>query len=206
MSLLRSFPKLTDGASQKPHLWGPKGRIPELAFPKSGGEYTRLKCRTGQEQEHLLDQMPDTLDAAIEQTQTQSIERAPPILEAGALGDVLDWIALRRAKNDGLPMDVETGDNCTVLRKERRSFFLRLGRDFLFNVVKHANAEQARLQCQCSNDRVVLAVIDDGDGLVPDRANGDTGDGFGLNSVRERLEMIGGQLDLESAPGEGRAP
>lgn len=156
------------------------------------------------EQEDLLEQMHDTLDASTKQVQTLSTELAPPILEDGTLGDVLDWLGVHMEKRHGLTVDVESEDRCVVFRKELRILLFRLVRELLFNVVKHADSEEARLQCQYSeDDQVVIDVIDEGDGFDTDDLDGDKTDGFGLYSVRERLDMFGGRLELESAPGDG---
>ena len=79
-------------------------------------------------------------------------------------------------------------------------------RELLFNVVKHAKVANARVELSLTADgRVRLTVSDEGVGFDPEtlRAWDGTDQGFGLFSLRERLELLGGRLDVESAPGRG---
>jgi signal transduction histidine kinase len=82
----------------------------------------------------------------------------------------------------------------------------RAVRELLFNVVKHAQVRDARVQLGHDADsRIRIVVSDDGAGFEPDvvRAREGTAGSFGLFSVRERLESLGGQLEVDSAPGRG---
>jgi signal transduction histidine kinase len=79
-------------------------------------------------------------------------------------------------------------------------------RELLFNVVKHAGVGHARVQLhQMSDGRACLVVSDEGVGFDPEllRAREGTDRSFGLFSLRERLELLGGRFEVESAPGRG---
>ena len=84
----------------------------------------------------------------------------------------------------------------------------RTAQEALQNVAKHADAQSVRLRLQRHKDRVVLEVADDGAGFdtaAPSVgwAGGPGPTGFGLAGMRERAELLGGQLDLAAAPGRG---
>ena len=69
------------------------------------------------------------------------------------------------------------------------------------NVVRHAEAKNAEVKLQILDTKIQLSVSDDGIGFDPD-AKDDEG-GLGLISMGERIEKLGGELIILSAPGEG---
>lgn len=82
----------------------------------------------------------------------------------------------------------------------------RAAQEGLTNVQKHAGAGHARLEVLFGADEAILRLSDDGRGFesarLADLAPGRVG-GYGLQGVRERLELVGGSLHIESAPGAG---
>ncbi|MES2660384.1 MAG: histidine kinase [Verrucomicrobiota bacterium] len=80
---------------------------------------------------------------------------------------------------------------------------LRIGQEAITNALKHADPSVLRIDLTTTNDRISLAVSDDGSGFAPATApDGRTGH-FGLVGMRERAERIGGKLNISSQPGEG---
>jgi signal transduction histidine kinase len=75
-------------------------------------------------------------------------------------------------------------------------------RELLNNVVKHAQATLVTVSIARENDRMVILVEDNGMGCDPN-AGQVKGGGFGLLSIREALEHLGGTLNLSSRPGRG---
>jgi len=78
-------------------------------------------------------------------------------------------------------------------------------RELLFNAVKHAKVQKARVDVQRADEHVRIVVSDEGRGFDPARLAGRVVDkgGFGLFSIRERMGFLGGRLEIESAPGRG---
>jgi signal transduction histidine kinase len=73
----------------------------------------------------------------------------------------------------------------------------RATQEALTNVTRHAGARSARVRLSYEKDEVTLAVSDDGRGAAT------TGAGFGLIGMRERVELLGGRLELRTSPGQG---
>ena len=77
----------------------------------------------------------------------------------------------------------------------------RLAQEALTNVVKHAGASRATVAVTEDDATVQLTVTDDGAGCQTDAAS----EGFGLIGMRERVTLLGGELDFDSQPGAGTA-
>jgi signal transduction histidine kinase len=80
----------------------------------------------------------------------------------------------------------------------------RVAQQAVPNVEQHANARRLRVALHRDGPQVILAVEDDGSGFDPLHTETVTdAHGFGLSCMRERLQAVGGQLTLRSAPGAG---
>ena len=78
-------------------------------------------------------------------------------------------------------------------------------RELLLNIVKYAQVTVAEVMLTQADDTLTLTVADAGVGFDPTRLRvvGGTEGGFGLFAIRERLELLGGRLEIASAPGQG---
>ncbi len=67
------------------------------------------------------------------------------------------------------------------------------------NIIRHSDASLVRVSLRVQESRLVLTIEDDGRGFQEDRIT----KGLGLNGIRERALMIGGEISIDSQPGEG---
>jgi signal transduction histidine kinase len=104
---------------------------------------------------------------------------------------------------------VETTGEPRPLLAELEMTLFRVAQEALANVGKHAGASKVGLTLSYMEDTVLLDVRDDGAGFAagPGGADGrrGPGQGFGLDTMRQRLRRVAGSLEIESAPGEGTA-
>jgi signal transduction histidine kinase len=84
---------------------------------------------------------------------------------------------------------------------ERRDAMVRIVREAVTNAVRHANADEVTVELS-NGDGIRLSVVDRGTGFEPAEV-GRRGHGFGLTSMRERAESLGGRLTIDSRPGAG---
>jgi signal transduction histidine kinase len=104
----------------------------------------------------------------------------------------------------GLQLDAEP-----VVSPQVEEALYRIALEALGNAARHADASQVTLRLAGDDTRVVLEVVDDGVGFDPGAPGGSAGNPagrlgrLGLRSMRERAELVGGTLDVMSAPGAG---
>jgi signal transduction histidine kinase len=93
----------------------------------------------------------------------------------------------------------------STLRPETELLLYRLAQEALANVRKHSHAQTATISLFTHDGNVHLTIHDDGRGFDPETAlqQHDSGQGIGLRSMRERIELMGGKCNIESAPGKG---
>jgi signal transduction histidine kinase len=88
------------------------------------------------------------------------------------------------------------------LPRDQEEGLFRIVQEALNNVVKHAKTDKAAVRMQVEDGRVSLLIQDYGAGFDASRS-GSSRKGFGLTSMRARVEMLGGVLEIKSFPGEG---
>ncbi|MCS6847255.1 MAG: ATP-binding protein [Anaerolineae bacterium] len=94
-------------------------------------------------------------------------------------------------------------DADALLGRTQRHELYRVLREALTNAHKHAQASQVWVALWATDGRVHFEVRDDGIGFDPDRAPSESQAHFGLRAMRDRIELIGGELTIRSAAGAG---
>ena len=168
-----------------------------------GVSLSLLRGATGAERDELHDQAEEILDQAADLTRSLSSELSPPVLVSPHLEELLSWLALRKREWHGLEVEVEVEEPCEVPVRAVRVLLYHALREVLFNVVKHAGTKQAWLRARTEDGFAVVTVEDDGEGFDPNRVREHTKGGLGLSSIGERIVQTGGQLEVDSTPGDG---
>ena len=153
----------------------------------------------------LLPQLNQTLEDAITITRSLTVQFSPPGLHREGLAASLRWLAGQMREQHGLRVDVRVHDPCEPASDDLRELLYQSTRELLFNIVKHADVSEARVELHGSNGRCIVRVADEGDGFDPEVLAGmpeGTG-GFGLISMANRVRIVGGEVDVQAAPGAG---
>ncbi|PEN08697.1 hypothetical protein CRI93_02765 [Longimonas halophila] len=169
---------------------------------QSSNESASNEGTSDKDTSEILQKVADELQAAIQTTRHLSSELMPPIGD-DSLCDALQWLALHMKNSYGLSVDLETETPCPPLESSVHTLLFRTTRELLFNVVKHADVDEARVTVTADDDSVRITVSDEGAGFNPAEHTEETEEGQGLFSIRERLEMIGGWYNVEAEPGAG---
>jgi PAS domain S-box-containing protein len=151
-------------------------------------------------QRDLAAEFSDLLARAVQTTRSLTVDLSPPVQQGEGLEGSLEWLALQFQTTQDV--EVEIVGHADVAEPDIHTLLFRSVRELLFNVVKHANVGRATVRLGRTADLVRIEVEDRGEGFDLDRVDA-RARGFGLFSVRERLGLIGGRGEIESAPGEG---
>jgi PAS domain S-box-containing protein len=173
------------------------------------------------------------LAEAVAASRSLTAELSPPILHEAGLVPALHWLARWMADRHGLAVKVQTDGDHSSFADDVKVLLFESVRELLFNVVKHAQVSEATVQVRATPAPGQSPLPDGGQGvpdvaphgpiatpeyiqiIVSDRGvgfdsglirpGGSTGalGGFGLFSIRERLELMGGRMDIDSRPGRG---
>jgi len=123
----------------------------------------------------------------------------PPLLQEHGLASALRARLQTVEARSGLVTEfVAEGEDRLAPDSEQELY--RVAQEALNNVLKHAHAAHVGLRLSVASFRAALEISDDGVGFEPSFLS--TG-GFGLRGMRERVERLGGELRIESAPGAG---
>jgi signal transduction histidine kinase len=125
----------------------------------------------------------------------------PPELEAIGLHEALKELCQELSRLVGEPIGYR-GRPLPELDEATITAFYRVAQEALSNAIKHAGAGRIQVELGLDGDCLYLVVEDDGVGFDPP-ANGWGQKGIGLLTMRERLEILGGTLELTTAPGQG---
>ena len=156
--------------------------------------------------EDPLPEVKGQLAEAIDAARSLSYELFPPVLERSGLPAALAWLADWTRKKYGLEVELHADSLANSNRKDIRTLLLESVRELLFNAVKHAGVDRVTVDLtREANDMLHITVSDQGVGFDPwliEQAQTDQ-IGWGLFSIRERLTLLGGRFEIESAPGRG---
>ena len=150
-----------------------------------------------------LEEVRMLVDQTIQDTRSLTFDLSPPILYELGLEAAVEWLAEQMQEQHGLQIDVEDDGQLKPLDDDARVLLFRAVRELLVNVVKHARARHTEVAIQRDGDDIRIRVEDDGIGFEPLKIDTHMRAGFGLFSIEERLHLLGGSFQLESAIGHG---
>ena len=144
----------------------------------------------------------EIVDNAITASRSLTTELSPPILRE-SLTAGLEWLGRWFGSRHGMSVEVTAEPDVKEPAEEAKKFLFQAVRELLMNARKHAGVERATVRIYSRDDDVTIEVHDDGRGFNPANTTAPDRSTFGLFSIRERVEMLGGELEIESAPGKG---
>ena len=174
----------------------------------------QLKLHAAQEELRVGD-APNALDNAteaehwiqqsIETTRRLTVDLSPPILRSEGLADALRWLVTQMKEMHGLEVQLVASHAFRMPDEDMRVLLFQIVREMLFNVVKHAGIDRARVELDTAGEEIVILISDEGAGfdVAQAMARVEKEHGFGLFNAAERLRLFGGDMEIESAPGRG---
>ncbi len=154
--------------------------------------------------DRAADDAIDTLQEQIAGVRSLITDLRPAVLDEHGAGGALESLA-QRAGRDGFEVELhvdlafECGRAATRHTEELEAGLYRIVQEAVTNVGKHGGVQKARVDVVEDENAVRVTVSDDGAGFDPGAVRG----GFGLLGMRERVELLGGTLRIDSTPGGG---
>lgn len=155
--------------------------------------------------EAVIGEINDLLEQSIKYTRTLIAELSPTILYEAGLVAAVHWLA-EQMQRHGLRVQVhERNEGSLHMPDDQAVLVFQTIRELLINVAKHAMVHEAAVSLdQPGTGELVVTVSDTGVGFDVAQTEGPAAVGkYGLFSIRERLEALGGRFEIDSAPGRG---
>jgi signal transduction histidine kinase len=129
----------------------------------------------------------------------------PSVLDDLGLWAAIRWYAERQLEPKGVSVRCEFADVDRRLPTLYETALFRVSQEAISNIAKHAEAEQVLIQGSMKGDTLTIEIEDDGKGFEPgaSRTPGPDGHGWGLLGITERVDALGGTVEIDSAPGQG---
>ena len=151
--------------------------------------------------ERRVDGAVNEIDRVIRDLRNYIFALRPGILADRQLDQALHHLADDFQEKNGITTAVDIDKTVAAQLASQAGDVVQLAREALSNVGRHANAATCRLSLARSDTVALLEIDDDGQGFDPAAASG--GGGQGLRNLRERAASLGGEISIQSTPGEG---
>lgn len=127
----------------------------------------------------------------------------PPVLESNGLAAALRSYANEYQRMTGIPCQVEVSGICKRLLPKQELALYRIAQEALHNAAVHAAARQVTITVAFNSDEAQLCISDDGSGFSLEKVRSGSQPHLGLLGMYERAYSVGGDVRIESAPGQG---
>jgi signal transduction histidine kinase len=161
-----------------------------------------LRVRFGQDNPALTAHakgMTELVDRNIQVVRNVAASLRPVALDMG-IQPALEWLVDDFASHAGIAATLLVEDDTIVLDEDSETTVFRIVQESLTNVARHAGATEVTVTLDSTGEACLVTVQDDGVGFNPARVCKTS---LGLLGMRERVWMVGGDIEIDSAPGKG---
>jgi PAS domain S-box-containing protein len=150
-----------------------------------------------------IDQVQGWLTDTINITRNLSVDISPSVLQGDGISEAVNWLSARMQEQYSLQLKVDVKDDLRHLSDHMRVTLFQAVREMLFNVVKHAGTLEAIITLEKLDGHGRIIITDQGKGFDAKTILTDPQATHGLMIVRDRLNLMGSTLKIESVPGNG---
>jgi signal transduction histidine kinase len=151
-----------------------------------------------------IDEIYMLLTKAINESRVLTYDLSPPILYELGLTSTFKWRLEQIKTMNNIDTQIKGEEINITVKKEITIFVYRIVNELLQNVLKHAKATEIILEIAEKKNKYLISVKDNGIGFRKDKlSKKEKPDGFGLISIKERLESFKGHMYIKSEPGVG---
>jgi len=148
-----------------------------------------------------LSELTTDVSKSIDEIRSVAMNLRPSFLENTDFVDAIRWYAVKMQEQSGVRITVQSEDLVKVAPKAKESLY-RIYQEALSNSLKHSGASAINVVLGSVNSSLLLQISDDGKGFNPARPD-QRGSGIGLYTMKERVELLGGILQIESSDATG---
>jgi two-component system, NarL family, sensor histidine kinase UhpB len=130
-----------------------------------------------------------------------SADLRPLMLDDLGLVAASEWLVQNFTKRTGVACDLDIGEGDLDLPDPYSTAVFRVLQESLTNIARHAQATEVSVSLVRDDAGITLAIEDDGVGFAPSSQR--KPNSFGLLGLRERAQLLGGEISIDSAPGKG---
>jgi PAS domain S-box-containing protein len=151
-----------------------------------------------------IEEIFDLLNKGINESRELTYDLSPPILYELGLLSTFKWRLEQFEHLHNIQTQLIEGNINLNLTNEIAIFIYRIVNELLQNILKHSRATEIVIEISQKNNKYIISVKDNGVGFnLENQRNGKNPDGFGLMSIKERLESFKGHFHIKSKPGIG---
>jgi PAS domain S-box-containing protein len=152
----------------------------------------------------ILHESSELISEGIAESRAMVYDLSPPILYELGLVAAIKWKVEQIEKNFGINTDFESGEAQISLDSDSIVLLFRIVCELMNNSIRHSGADLVKVKIHQDPKKIDIMVIDNGKGFDYNReSNLSEIGGFGLFSINERLDTLGGSLVIDSVPNHG---
>lgn len=166
----------------------------------------RLRAEANRAEDQTVDLLEELHAEVLEITEdVRRIARGlrPPALKDAGLAAALQAHVRAASQNERAAVDLEVGPVDAALTPDSALALYRIAQEALSNALRHSGADRIEIRVERTDEEVALEVTDDGRGFEAPAAPEAEGRGLGILGMYERAHGVGGELTIESEPGQG---
>ncbi len=147
-------------------------------------------------------ELDEMLDEALTYTRSLVAQLSPPVLREFGLVVAIRWLAEQMRRQE-MTVTVHCDLEQAPVQEDQAVLLFQSARELLINVSKHAGTSRASISVWIEEGMLYLRVADEGRGFDQSSPTNVAAPMFGLFSIRERMDALGGRMMVESSPGQG---
>ena len=163
-----------------------------------------LSSRLPRDQAPLVDKvekMKGLVDTTVASVRRIAADLRPVMLDDLGLTPALEHLLHDLSQRSGIVVGLDVDDSLPDFREPLASALYRMAQEALTNVVRHAEASEARVEMRFKGDDLILTVRDNGKGFDPEAA--EKKKSYGVMGIRERAHTLGGRASIARLDGGG---
>lgn len=137
-------------------------------------------------------------ESAVKSIRDMALLLRPPMLDDLGLVPALEWQARETSRRTDMEVDVHSVELSSDPPNAVKVCIYRVAQEALRNAATHAHAKNAKVVLKADEHRIVVEIIDDGEGFQPERTRG-----MGILGMEERVRQLGGMFFIHSTRGKG---